>query len=102
MSILTSTFVTIGTGLGLLVSSSAGLTSAGEAAARSSIKDPRDGNVYPIVTIGGLTWFAKNLNHETPETFCYQDKPGNCEQYGRLYRWEFTTTKTINLEKEQS
>ena len=54
----------------------------------STYTDPRDGQVYPVVELAGLTWFAKNLNFAQPGSFCYQDEPANCGQYGRLYRWE--------------
>lgn len=59
-----------------------------EAAARDKFVDPRDGQAYPTVEIGGMTWFAKNLNWAMPESFCYQDDELNCQAYGRLYRWE--------------
>jgi uncharacterized protein (TIGR02145 family) len=50
--------------------------------------DPRDGQVYPTVQIDGLEWFAKNLNHAYPGSFCYDDDENNCAKLGRLYRWE--------------
>lgn len=43
---------------------------------------------YPIVYIGNQIWMAKNMNYETKGSFCYEDKPENCEKYGRLYKWE--------------
>lgn len=49
--------------------------------------DPRDGQTYPLVTIGTQTWFAHNLNYELEngESKCYDDVEGNCFTYGRLY-----------------
>ncbi len=57
-------------------------------AEKGETKDPRDDQIYPTVEITGMTWFARNLNFKTAESFCYDDKPENCDQYGRLYRWE--------------
>ncbi len=40
------------------------------------------------VTIGKQVWMAENLNVETIEgSWCYDNKPENCEKYGRLYTW---------------
>ncbi|MGL1903889.1 MAG: RICIN domain-containing protein [Fibrobacterales bacterium] len=52
--------------------------------------DPRDGVVYPSVTIGNQIWMAKNLQYEHmdgTESWCYDDLPENCDTYGRLYTW---------------
>ncbi len=37
---------------------------------------------------GGLTWMTKNLNYELPDSWCYDNDPANCAEYGRLYTWE--------------
>ncbi|MDR0331282.1 MAG: hypothetical protein LBH93_06190, partial [Chitinispirillales bacterium] len=42
----------------------------------------------PKVTINGLTWMKKNLNIETPDSWCYNDSASYCAKYGRLYTWE--------------
>ncbi len=36
----------------------------------------------------GKRWTLVNMNAEIPGSFCYDDKPANCERYGRLYTWE--------------
>ncbi len=48
------------------------------------------GENYGIIQYeaGGLTWMTKNLNYELPDSWCYDEKDSNCDQYGRLYTWE--------------
>ena len=31
---------------------------------------------------------AENLNYEVPDSWCYENSPEYCSQYGRLYTWE--------------
>jgi len=36
----------------------------------------------------GKEWTTHNLNVDTLPSYCYEDAPLNCPQYGRLYTWE--------------
>ena len=67
----------------------------------STFTDPRDGQVYNIVTIGSQIWFAESLNigtringiqnqtnNQTIEKYCYDDNESNCNTYGGLYQWD--------------
>jgi len=54
----------------------------------STITDSRDGQVYPTVQIGTQCWLQKNMNYQTGNSWCYDNKSSNCDTYGRLYDWE--------------
>lgn len=53
-----------------------------------AVKDPRDGQTYKTIRLGGKTWLAENMNYRTDQSWCYGENPGNCRQYGRLYSLE--------------
>jgi uncharacterized protein (TIGR02145 family) len=52
-----------------------------------TISDSRDGKIYDIINIGSQWWFAKNLNFQSSNSYCYENNPAYCDTFGRLYTW---------------
>jgi uncharacterized protein (TIGR02145 family) len=59
---------------------------------KDSPAKPLDDKTYKTVKMGDQVWMLENLKFDLDESKCYDDKPANCEQYGKLYNWE--TAKT--------
>jgi len=41
---------------------------------------------------GKVMWMKNNLNYNANGSFCYDNKPENCDKYGRLYDWILAQT----------
>ena len=55
--------------------------------------DSRDSQSYTTLKVGDQCWMAKNLNYAVTSTsWCYNNTPSNCTNYGRLYSWTAATS----------
>jgi uncharacterized protein (TIGR02145 family) len=56
---------------------------------QNKFTDPRDGNVYSIISIQGVTWMSDNLKFK-PDTGAhfFDHNSGNLSGYGLLYDWK--------------
>jgi len=54
--------------------------------------DSRDNKRYKVILMDKTIWMAENLNYNAKESVCYDNKPENCAQYGRLYDWDLAQT----------
>ena len=59
-----------------------------------SFTDIRDSITYTTIRIGSQVWMAESLRYnDTTGSYCYDNDPENCRDYGRLYTWE--TAKNV-------
>jgi uncharacterized protein (TIGR02145 family) len=56
-----------------------------------------DGSSIPTLQWKDQTWLGQNLQLEVENSFCYEKAETNCEQFGRLYRWEAATEACASL-----
>ncbi len=56
--------------------------------------DKRDGNIYRIISVDGVTWMADNLKFKAKEgAYFFDNDANNILNYGVLYEWD--TAKTV-------
>ena len=53
--------------------------------------------ITETVTIDGKTWMKRNLNVWTGSSWCYENNPDNCAEYGRLYTWRAANRACASL-----
>jgi len=56
--------------------------------ASGSFTDERDNQTYNWVVLrDGNKWMRNNLNFQSDDSWCYDEKKKNCQSRGRLYTW---------------
>lgn len=66
-----------------------GIAAAQKPLAKTSFKDPRDGQVYGIKRIGNLTWMKENLRFDAPAgSLCFDNDDEACADLGMLYTYD--------------
>lgn len=58
--------------------------------AQNKFTDPRDGNIYRIISAGNTVWMAENLKYKVngETTNGFDNNSNNVAAYGLLYNWE--------------
>lgn len=87
-------------------SSSEPVSSSQEASSSSTVPSSSSRPVINLtdddfVNVGGQLWTKKNLNIEIEGSRCYEDKPENCEKYGRLYTWAMAMDVDLSYNANQ-
>ncbi len=54
--------------------------------------DVRDNKQYNVIKAGKVMWLKNNLDYAAKGSICYDNKPENCDKYGRLYDWYLAQT----------
>ena len=52
------------------------------------LTDNRDRKEYKVIKLGGNWWLVENFRFKDIGSFCYNNNPDNCTEYGRLYTWK--------------
>ena len=59
-----------------------------QAQSTDTVQDP-DGQIYSTAILkDSKRWLLENLNYDLEGAGCNDDKPSNCDKYGRLYTWD--------------